>query len=490
MSWISFLDKYARLLPEKNAIINQDDGKNYTYTQLHHEVLKWINTLKKESLVPGDRVAYYSTNSLEHLTIFFACAKLGLVFVPLNFRLSEGEIRELIHIISPKKIYYKETSLFAKDANAINIESITFPKERWPYYPLFDQVDDTLPCLILFTSGSTGTPKGVMLTGKMIHTNQVGTCLNWKLKTEDKTMVETPFFHTGGYNVLCLPLLFLGGTIVLAKKFCLDNFYQTLKKHNISVYFGVPTMFQSIAEDKRFSQTDFSSLRFLISGGAPCSEKLIHIYQQKNLQFKQGFGLTEVGPNCFVLDEKNALSKIGSIGRPMPHTDAIILKDDNSLAKNFETGELLLKGDHLCLGFYKNELEFQSRLYNGYYRTGDLVYQDDDGHFFVKGRKKDMYISGGENVYPAEVEKKICQHPDIAEAVVVSVSDIKWGEVGAAFIRSSRDITLEEMKLHLSGILSNYKRPHYLKKVDAFPLLPNGKINKIQLKTIAGELFQ
>ena len=482
MAWIDFLDKTTANFPEKIAIVEQQTGRRLSYSQLSREVNRWANFLASQNVQKGERVALLKTNSLEHMTIFFACAKLGALFVPLNFRLSTDELREIIHRIEVKVLIGEENCVLKNDFPFIDVNKVQLPATE-SFSTVVSTEND--PLLMLFTSGSTGLPKGVMLHGKMLMSNQIATCEQWGLRSDDICLVETPFFHTGGYNVLSLPLLYLGGTCVLASKFDVENVYRSFATEKISVYFAVPTMFQMLAEHKNFKDGDFSHLRFLISGGAHCSEEIIKMYQEKNLMFKQGFGLTEVGPNCFLLKEADAVRKIGSIGQPMPHSRVMLVNDEGQEVGAGEVGELLISGDHVCAGYFRDSAKFEESLLNGFFKTGDLAKKDDEGFYFIVGRKKDMYISGGENVYPAEVERKLLTHHDVLDAIIVPVPDERWGEVGYAFIRASRSLELPEVKSFLDPILSRYKQPHYLKHLNEFPLLASGKINKQKLKELA-----
>lgn len=481
MKWVDFLSHQD---PHREALVVQQTKERLNYGELKFEAQNWAYELKSRGVKKGDRVAFLAKNQKEHLTMFFGCAYLEAIFVPLNFRLSVGELKEILHLIEPQ-VFYCNAEYSAHFPEAINIEdnfhlllgSGTLDEEV--------SGDLEAPLLMLFTSGSTGTPKGVMQNGRMLQTNMIQTAKAWKLKNDDTTLVETPFFHTGGYNVLCLPLLNLGARVILAPSFDCENVFKTIEEEKISVYFGVPTMFQMLYEHPLFHSTQMSSLRFFVSGGAACSVELIKKYQEKNLPFKQGFGLTEVGPNCFLLEEVDALRKSGSIGRPMPHSDVLVLTLEGQKAQVAQPGELLIKGDHLCLGYFKQEDLFSKSLFDGYFRTGDIVEFDEEGFFYVTGRIKDMYISGGENVYPGEVEKKCLLLPEVHEAVVVAVEDEKWGEVGYAFFRGTAGFGVEELKQRLGLELSGYKRPHYLEWLPSFPQLANGKIDRVALQTRA-----
>ena len=492
--WIDFLDENALNFGDKCAIIDQKNNLNLTYRELLNEVNKWACALKKRKIKKDSVLAYLAPhNTLEHLTLMLACAKLQALFVPLNFRLSTFEIDAVLKKIDPTLFLIDggfklaSPSDFSKAFEICDkekifhhiLESEVCALERNDY----SRMDQTI--LMLFTSGSTGVPKGVMFHGEMLESNMLETAKNWGLLETDCTLVETPFFHTGGYNVLLLPLLKIGGTAILASQFNATNVLETIARNKVSVYFGVPTMFQMLLECDKFKQTDFTSIRFFISGGAACPVSLIKEYQKRGLVFKQGFGLTEVGPNCFLLDEKYALSKAGSIGKPMPHSEVLVLDENLNRVGVDVPGELLIKGPHLFNGYYKNEEIFKQSLLNGYFRTGDLVKYDSEGFYYVVGRLKDMYISGGENVYPGEVEKQLTSHLEIAEACVVAVKHDKWGEVGYAFLKTEAQLNVDDVRHFLQSKLSRYKHPHFVRCVKDFPLLPNGKIDRSTLKKIA-----
>ena len=482
--WIDFLEKNAHVYDDKIAIIDQGSNRRLTYAELNNEVNSWASVLQHQGVGKNDSIAFLnSCNCLEHVTLMLACAKIGAFFVPLNFRLSNVEIEDVVKRLEPK-LYIGSG---AKELN-VDFKYLDFKSIKLSEYTSFIEnkstLDDTI--LMLFTSGSTGVPKGVMFHGNMLLTNQIETCKGWGLTPDDVTLVETPFFHTGGYNVLLLPLLYLGGTAIIASSFNAENVFKCIESEKVSVYFGVPTMFQMLLENSYFQKCDFSSIRFFVSGGAACSIPMIEEYQKKNLMFKQGFGLTEVGPNCFLLDSNDAIKKAGSIGRPMPHSKVRVINKEGLDVSVGEAGELLLSGPHVCSGYYKNPKAFEETVKNNYFYTGDLVRFDEEGFFFVVGRIKDMYISGGENVYPGEVEKQITSHKDISEAVVVSVPSEKWGEVGFSFLKTDDvEFTVEELREYLNPLLSRYKHPHFVKCLKSFPLLPNGKVDRKFLKAEA-----
>jgi fatty-acyl-CoA synthase len=479
VKWSSFLAHNAREFANREALVEQATKTRLSYAELYDEVQRWASYLHTQGVRPKDCVTLLATNRREHLTVFLACAELGALFVPLNFRLSPSELQSIVERVAPRLSIVDGAPCFDLVEPIIDLQKFSLPHDK--NYPEVDVPLDW-PLLMLFTSGTTGTPKGVMLHGQMLEVNQLQTIENWGLKQTDCTLVETPFFHTGGYNVLCLPLLKLGGKVILAQGFAVENVFHSFAEEAVSVYFGVPTMFQMLAESPLFDSANFSSLRFFVSGGAAISIELIGMYQKKGLMFKQGFGLTEVGPNCFLLHEKDALRKAGSIGRPMPHSEVLVVDEKGQPLGPHQSGELLIKGPHVCLGYFKQPTRFADSLLDGYFRTGDLMEYDEEGFFFVTGRIKDMYISGGENVFPGEVEQKLKMLEGVRDAVVVAVPDEKWGEVGHAFLRTSKNYTVAILRELLTPLLSRYKHPHHLTVLESFPQLANGKTDRAALK--------
>lgn len=477
--WLGFLFRNATICPEKVAVTEAHTGRQLNYQQLLQETTAWAAYLQSQGIGRGERVTFWAKNCIEHLTIFFACARLGAIFIPLNTRLAASEIESTIELAEPSMMLYRGQYPFLDTIPMTNCDDLDLAAASMP--PPVD-VSDRTPVLMLFTSGTTGAPKGVLFHGTMLKANQEETIKGWGLCSSDLTLVETPFFHTGGYNVLCLPLLSLGGTVCIADGFNPERTLERINQGLVTVYFAVPTMFQILWDHAKLDHCDFSNVRFFVSGGAPCPKGLIQNFLSKGVTFKQGFGMTEIGPNCFLLKADDALRKIGSIGQPMPHSEVLIIDEDGQQLPVGAVGELLIRGPHLCQGYFRDEKRYRESLLNGFLRTGDLAYRDSENFFYIAGRKKDMYVSGGENVYPAEVERALVTHPDIDDAVVVAVPSAKWGEVGLAFLRSTKELNLEEVTAFLRPILSRYKHPQHIAFKDSFPLLASGKIDRQALK--------
>ena len=481
--WTDFIAYHGQYRGNHTALVIEPDGLRLSYAELNLRIDSMAGFFYDRGIERGDRVALLAANRLEHITMFFACTRLGAVFIPLNFRLALPEITACLQQLEPRLFFVAEPaepSCFAD----FSAEPLPQPTAT-PAYPRHQvEADDLL--LILFTSGSSGQPKGVMLHAEMLLWNALNTHSEWGLTSEDSTLIQTPFFHTGAYNVLGLPLWRLGGKVVLWRgSLQADQTLQLIETEKISFFFGVPTMFAMLLQPPSFKADQLAPLRFCISGGAPCPLPLIQAYRQLGITLRQGFGMTEVGPNCFAITEEQARTHPYSIGRPMLHSEVRLIDEQGRDVAAGQVGELLLRGPHVCQGYWRNESAYNKVFKDGWFHSGDLMTRDDQGFFRVIGRKKDMYISGGENVFPGEVAVQLNHFPSVDEAIVIPVPDPKWGEVGFAFLRTSHNPDLQGITQFLNKRLSRYKHPRYLRCLKQFPLLPNGKIDKRELRELA-----
>ncbi|MBF0283271.1 MAG: AMP-binding protein [Magnetococcales bacterium] len=479
--WRDFIREFSLHQPHHPALLDRSTGRTLSYAQLETEIRRWAGWLHAQGVEQGDRLALLAPNRLEHLTLFFACAKLGAMFVPLNHRLAAEERNDLLRRVEPRLLLGVGTPPPDVSLPWQGLDSLDPPPES-PFPSR--EIDDDQPLLMLFTSGSTGRPKGVMLHAAMLMANMAGTVGADVLRPGDVSIVNTPFFHTGGYNVFCLPLLSIGGTLILHERFDPGLVLREIREGGVTVFWAVPTMFQAMQDHADFAATDFSSIRFFLSGGAPLSPALIQAYHRRGAPFKQGFGLTEVGPNCFLLETGEAFRRPTSIGKPMAHSRVRVVDEDGQDVGPDRVGEMLIGGPHLCQGYWRDPELFAAALREGLFATGDLVKVDREGYFYVVGRKKEMFISGGENVYPGEVEKPLMEHPRIAQAVVVGIPHPLWGEVGLAFYVGDGDLSLAEVREFLNPRLARYKHPFELQRLESMPLLANGKIDRPALKAL------
>lgn len=499
--WVA---RRAELSPEKLAVIDAATDARLTYFQLNDRATRLANFLRERCGVKSqDRVAVLAMNRTEILEVFFACAKLSAILVPLNYRLTSMEQAYILEDCTPRVLFYEDE--FAHILSELrehlpNCRFIGFNTNgSVPAYhdgtayahaaPIeVDHFDAEMTAMIIYTSGTTGHPKGAMLSHRMLTWNSINTNLGWDLVSNDVTTVHAPLFHTGGFNVLTLPLLHAGGTCVMLRNFEPEAWLAAIERYRCTVVFGVPTMFQMMLDAPSFAETDLSSLRFFISGGAPCPIPLIEAFQKRGVSFTQGFGLTEVGPNCFKLDLADAVRKAGSIGFPTFHSQARIVDENGNDVAPGAVGELILKGLHVCSGYWRDPDATASAIVvhdhsGSWFHTGDLARQDDEGYFYVAGRAKDMIISGGENVYPAEVESAIFGHPDVLEVAVIGVPDDKWGEAVKAVCvpKSGCEVNPDSVIAWARERIAGFKVP---RSVDVIPVLPRNASGKILRKDL------
>jgi fatty-acyl-CoA synthase len=485
-----WLEKLCLYFANKIAMKEAETGRTLTYQEFQNCSNRLATLFTNElGIKRGERVAILAENSLEHFILMFVAQKTGITLVPLNYRLAPSEIHELLQDCMPSLIIVQE-----KFSEVIT-HSTFQPKHVWTLSELEEEgynkkthsseftakeshEDD--PLFILYTAGTTGNPKGVLYSHKMLFWNSINTSLRIDLTSEDRTLTFLPLFHTGGLNVVATPFLHRGGYVVLVKKFDAELVTSLLETEAITVFMGVPTTLKMMAESKAFQTTSVKTVRFAMAGGEPMPLPLIETWHNKGVWIRQGFGMTEVGPNLFSLHQDDAVRKIGSIGVTNFYLDARIVDDNGNDVKRGEVGELIFRGPVVTKGYWNNPDATKAVFKAGWFYTGDLVRQDEEGFFYVVDRKKSMFISGGENVYPAEIEKVLYKHPCVAEVAVIGVPDEKWGEVGKACLVLKKDATVsaEELKAFCTERLAKYKVPKFYEFYDALPKSDAGKINK------------
>ena len=459
-----WLEKWSVFGPDRVALVWTPTGERWTYRELwrrSQHLAAWLRDA--HGVRAGDRVAWHQGNRLEFFAALFACARLGAILVPVNWRLAPPEISWILDNCRPR-VTLDEELLLRLPAPGEGIADVP-PAE----------VNEQTPLMILYTSGTTGRPKGALLTHGMLTANSMNTTIACDLRADDSTITFTPLFHTGAVNVLSLPLLHRGGKVVLMPRFDAGEILEWIARERVTILFGVPTTFEMLRDDPAFAGADLSSVRFALCGGAPCPVGLIHDWARKQVVFRQGFGLTEVGPNCFSLPPEDAVRKAGTVGFPAFHVRARVVGEDGRDVAPGQVGELLLSGPMVCGGYWENPVATAEARRDGWWATGDLFTVDEEGYYRVVGRKKEMFISGGENVYPAEVEAALLGHPRVKEAAVVGIPDARWGEVGRAYVAPA-DVDPEELRGWLRQRIAAYKVP---KSFVALPALPRNAMGKV-----------
>ena len=488
--------------PNKLAFI--DAGKNpqwrLTYRQANHRANKLANWLKNQGIKKGDRVAILARDGYEHLDVFFACSKLGAIHTALNWRLHWQEILDIFHSVHPKILIYSDgfkenvielstrfpLTVLHLDGDGIS-GSLDFEKQ------LEGSVDAPITCedleaedtaALIFTGGTTGLPKAAEVSHRMIAWNTLNTVIH-DIHHNDVYLNVFPMFHTGGMFVYTLPQVIFGGTTIFVSKFDPPQVLDLIESEKVTVFAAVPTMYQMLTQADNWNEADLSSLRFCTSGGAPLPVPLVEKYtQEKSIRFKQGFGMTEFGPGIFALAPEDAITKAGSIGRPNFYVDARVVDEDNNFLGPDQPGELVLKGPSYCSGYFNNpEATAQAVDERGFFHTGDVALFDQEGYFFIVDRKKDMFISGGENVYPAEIEKILYQHPAVHMCAVIGLPDENWGEVGKACVvlKPGTQTSEEELIKFMTDRLAKFKVPKTVAILPELPISAAGKILKREL---------
>lgn len=501
----NLLSKRADLTPDRIALREVAAGQTYTYAQLSERANRASNFLRhKLGVQKGDVVSLLAHNSVVYIDLLYAATKIGAIFAPLNWRLVANELAYIVQDCGSKVLIcgpaFSETlaamrpqinvkHLVSLDGAAIANawvyeDELAMAESDEPKRPFLSPEDTAC---ILYTSGTTGKPKGAMIPHRQIVWNAINTVISWGLTPDDISPIFTPMCHAGGLFVFLTPLFYIGGQIVLLRHFDPVKTLQVIAAEKCTVLLGVPTIFQMWLDTSELAQTDFSHIRWFISGGAPCPVPLITAWREATGKpFRQGYGLTEAGTNCFSMENADAEMKPGTVGKPIFHS-AMKLVDENgrSVPLN-QNGELLIKGPHVTTGYWHNPDATAEALRDGWLHTGDMARQDEDGFFYIAGRFKDMIISGGENVYAAEVEAIFLAHEAVAEAALIGQPDEKWGEVGVMVVVLANGRAIDEATLltYCQGKLARYKIPKRVIFTDALPYSPYGKVMKAKLKRI------
>ena len=480
----------ARATPGRTAI--DFLGERTTYAELDERSDARARAFLDAGLRPGDRVATLTASSAAHVEVFFACAKAGLVLLPLSWRLSPAELAYQLDDAEPAVLLHDagRAGLAAETAAAAGADAEVAPIGAAPAAgePVAVDVADDDALLLIYTSGTTGKPKGAVLT----HANCFWTNLSFDrttgMREDDVVLSVLPQFHVGGWNVQPLLAWWVGATVVLEPAFEPARALELVAEKRVTTMMGVPATYLFMAEQPGFETVDLSSLRLAVVGGAPMPEALLERWQERGVAIVQGYGLTEAAPNVLCLPPEEATRKLGFAGRPYPHVDVALREPETgALLDGPATGELVVRGPNVFPGYWRNPEATAAAFADGWLLTGDVAERDAEGDYRIAGRLKDMIISGGENVYPAEIEAVLHAHPAVAEAAVVGVPDERWGEVGIAFValRAGHEAAGGELLDHCRTRLARFKVPKAVRFVDALPRSGMGKVPKDELRALA-----
>jgi len=524
--WVGALsEKRATLTPDRVGLVDADTATEFTYADLDRRANRTAGLLREHDVGKGDRVAVVSRNRPELVDLYFSTAKVGAVLAPLSHRLAPRELGLMLDDIEPSMLVVEAPFAAAVDealahdeftpavpplvglddgttggdgADGNTRQDDTFGERDWLLYATavpddgsaVEGVDLSLsdPHLFLHTGGSTGLPKQVVQTHGSIAWNAFNTIITWGLRPDDTTPMVFPFFHTGGWNVLTIPFFHMGGTVVISRDFDAGQVLDLIEGYDATVLVSVPAVLRFMVEHDDWDGTDLSSLRFVKSGGGPCRDAIIEAWNKRGLSISQGYGLTECGPNNFAMPDGFPREKTDSIGMPCLYVDARIVDEDGRRLPQGEVGELELASPHAGDRYWRNEAETEATFGGGpaggdgnddaWVSTGDLARVDGDGYYHIEGRKKNMFVSGGENVYPPEIEDVITDHPKVDEAIVVPVPDEDWGEVGKAVVEGDESLTLAELQEFMDGKIARFKIPKHLAFVESMPMSGPSKIDR------------
>lgn len=495
-----WLEKRCELSPDKEALIDLNSGRRFTYRQFNERTNKLANAWQEKwGIRKGDRVAIVARNCPEFLEAFYAAGKLGAILVTINIRAASEELAYLFRNAEPQGIIFGEEFLdiISEVKGKIDVSNyLSIGKTKTEEVIAYDDfiksssestpsLDEPIsledPRLILYTSGTTGYPKGAIITNGNILFNSISFIVHDNQVMPDTVNLScVPFFHAAGLNILTNPTILMGGTNVIMGSFDVGQVIRLIHEKKVNTVFLISTMWRLVCSHADFPAADFSGLRIATGGGESLPIPLMEAVKAKGVVLTNGYGLTESGPTSIIQRRVDAANKPGSIGVPTFHTAARIVNADGVDMAPGETGEILLRGPSTMAGYWKNPAGTADALRDGWLYTGDLGYRDEEGAFYIRGRKKEMIISGGENIYPAEVERVLSQHPDIAEAAIFGVPDEKWGEVGYAVIclKAEKKLTKDKVIGFLNDRIARFKIPKYVTFMDELPKAASGKVAK------------
>jgi fatty-acyl-CoA synthase len=489
----SWIERRARTAPDHLAVVFGE--RSWSYAKLAARVRRLAHGLRGLGVTRGDRVGWLGPNHPAFLEALFASAKLGAVLSPVNHRLDQAAIGRVLEDSGPTVVVIEgsvadlplpsmvrsRVVVGTAGDGVVDYERLVMES---PDDPIDEPIDLADLCMLPYTSGTTGTPKGVMLTHGNVTWNVVNFLSSTDVRPDDVTIAIAPFFRVGGTGVNVLPLLFKGGTVVIPRALDPDEILRLIERHRVTVGFGNPDLLDALARSPLWASADLSSIRVVLTGGAPVPERLIRAYVERGITFVQGYGLSEAGPLALLLDEESARRKAGSAGKPPLLVDVRIVRPDGTTCSSGETGELLVRGPNVMAGYWNRPDATRMAVEGeGWLRTGDAARADDEGYIWIVDRVEDAYATSGGVVYPGDVERVLAQHPAVAEAGVVGVRSGE-GEVGAAFVvlAPGRAMSGDDLLAFCRERLDEPEVPRSVTFVEQLPRSSVGKLLREELR--------
>jgi fatty-acyl-CoA synthase len=497
----SWPERRLRISPDRDAV--WFEGRTTSHRGFAERVRRTAGALSQLGVRAGDRVAWSGGNHPSALETLYACGQLGAIWVPVNARLAAPEVEYVLGHSGATVVVHGADLGGLADTLRDRLPGVrawvaaeppssggagSLPYEELLAAAAPEPRDEAVsledPCLIMYTSGTTGRPKGALLTHGNMTWNATNQLLGFDFAQDERTLALAPLFHIGGLNGTVNPTLLRGGCAIVVRRFDPGETLRVIEEQRVNSFFAVATMLDAMARVPEFRTRDLTSLRTIGAAGAPLPLPTLRTWLDRGVTMQQAYGMTEASPGCTVLDSADAVRKVGSAGKPVFFTDLRVVRADGTDAAPEEVGEVIVQGPNIMAGYWDDPEQTAAVLVDGWYHTGDAGSLDDEGFLYIRDRFKDMIISGGENIYPAEVESALLELPDVVEAAVIGVPDDRWGEVGLALLvpRPGAPEDADAIRTALRERLAGFKVPRHVRFVDELPKTATGKIRKPDLR--------